>query len=153
FTGKLVVELVDVALFEIFEAEVGGEETSGAVLERDATVARSGWGPHPLVARTVGVVNDEKRDAFDFSGSVEADDGFAGAVGSQSEGLPRFGGSLAIGGSHFEDAFVALGIGTAASLGFFDDLAGILGVEGEREKECRAHQRQPLPYGRGSVPS
>jgi len=42
FTGKLVLVLIDVALFEIFEAEVRGEEARGAILQCDAAFASDG---------------------------------------------------------------------------------------------------------------
>ena len=72
--GELIVVLIDVALFEILEAEIGAEEAGGAVLQRDAAVAADRRGPHPLVGGAVGVIDDEQRDAFHFGGRREADD-------------------------------------------------------------------------------
>ena len=64
--GQLVVVLIDVALFQILEAEIGAEEARGAVLQRDAAVAADRGRPHPLVGRAVGMIDDQQRDAFHF---------------------------------------------------------------------------------------
>jgi hypothetical protein len=50
---QLVVVLVDVALLEVLEAEVGAEKPRGAILQRDAAVALDRRRPHPLVGRAV----------------------------------------------------------------------------------------------------
>src|SRR5262249_56541896 len=48
-----VVELIDVALLEVLEAEVGAEETRRSILQGDAPVALDRRRPHPLVRRAI----------------------------------------------------------------------------------------------------
>ena len=72
--GQPVVVLVDVALFQIFEAEIGAEEARGAILQRDAAVPADRRRPHPLVGRAVGMIDHQQRDAFHFGRRGEADD-------------------------------------------------------------------------------
>ena len=71
--SELVVVLIDVALFEILEAEVGAEEAGGAILQGDAAVASDGRGPHPLVGGAVGMIDHQQSDAFHLGGCGEAD--------------------------------------------------------------------------------
>lgn len=73
------------------------------------------------------MVDDEQGHAFHFGGSGETDDGFAVAIRAEAERLPGLGGDFSIGGGDFEHAFIALRVGSAAALGFGDDLAGVLG--------------------------
>jgi hypothetical protein len=89
-----------------------------------------------LVAGSVWVVDNEEGDAFDLGRDGESDDGFAVAVGAETEGLPGFGGGLAVGWRDFEHAFVSLGVSAATALGFLDDLAGVLGVKGAEKSEA-----------------
>src|SRR5262249_28786247 len=55
------VELVDVALFEILEAEIGAEETGRPVLHGDSAVALDCRGPHPLIGSSIRMIENEQR--------------------------------------------------------------------------------------------
>ena len=74
-----VVVLIDVALLEIFEAEVGAEEPRRSILQRDAALALERRRPHPLIGRAIGMVDDEQRDAFDLGRRHEAQHRLAAA--------------------------------------------------------------------------
>src|SRR5262249_50838555 len=52
---KLVVELADVALLEVLEAEIGAEVARRAVLECDTPVALERRRPHPLIRCAIGM--------------------------------------------------------------------------------------------------
>ena len=78
--GEPVIVLIDVALFQILEAEIGAEESRGAILQGDAAVASDGRSPHPLVAGAVGMIDHQQRHAFDFRRRGEADHQLAVAV-------------------------------------------------------------------------
>src|SRR5262245_61647885 len=46
---QLVIELVGVTLFEIFETEIGAEEPRGSILHRNPSLTIDGRRPHPCV--------------------------------------------------------------------------------------------------------
>ena len=89
-----VVVLIDVALFEIFEAEIGAEEPRRAILKRDASFALQRRRPHPLIGRAIGMVDDEQRDTFDLRRRDEAEHGLAAAVRAEALEEPRLSATL-----------------------------------------------------------
>ena len=92
-----VVVLIDVALVEIFEAEIGAEEPRRPILQRDPPVALDRRRPHPLVGGAVGMVHDQQRHALDLGRRREPDDRLALAVRAEALVRPALLGDLAAG--------------------------------------------------------
>ena len=135
-----VVVLVDVALLEILEAEVGPEESRRSILQRDPPIALDGRRPHPLVRGPVGMVDDQQGDALDLGGRGEAQDRFAVAVRADPIVGPPLVADLPLRVEHLEHALVALGLGVRAVLRFLDDVPGVVG--GARNRRRTAEPRQ-----------
>src|SRR5262249_35550909 len=64
FIDQLVLELVGVALLEVFEAEVRAEESCGSILQCNPPLAIYRRCPHPLLRCPVRVVDDQQRDTL-----------------------------------------------------------------------------------------
>ncbi len=146
---ELVIELRDVALFQVFEAEVGAEEARGAVLQGDALLAADVRTPQPLIAGAVGVIDDQQADAFHFGGHGEPQHAFAVAEGADAVEHPAFRGDAAAAADHFQRAFVVLRLGALAALDFFHDLTRVL-----RGSERRCQQEageESYSYSRAST--
>src|SRR5262249_5281401 len=121
--GELEIELVDIALFEILETEIGAEEAGGAVLQGDTAVAADRGSPHPLVGGAVRVIDHQQRDASYFRRRHKADEGLVVAIRSDAFESPRLFRDLRIGRHHLDRAFVSLRLRAAPALRLFDDLA------------------------------
>src|ERR1700737_4595162 len=80
-----VLVLIDVALLEVFEAEVGAEKSGGAILQRNAAFALKCRRPHPLIRRAVGMIDDEQAHTFHFGRLGESQNRLAVAVRSKAD--------------------------------------------------------------------
>src|SRR5215831_20445232 len=76
---QLVLELIGVTLFEVFEAEVRAEKPYRAILQSNASLAIYRRCPHPLIGCPVRMVDDQQRHTFHFRGSRESQHRFARA--------------------------------------------------------------------------
>src|SRR5262245_38802205 len=92
-----VFELVGVAFFEVFKAEIGAEEPRGSILHCNPSFAIDGRSPHPLVRGPVRMVEDKQSDSFYFRRRSESQDYFARAVRPHAVILPALLGDLVFG--------------------------------------------------------
>src|SRR5215468_1575467 len=80
FAEQLELELIRVTLLEVFKAEICTEEPRRAVLKRDLPLAIDRGRPHPLIGRTIRMVDDKKRDAFDLRRGCKSQQSFTVAM-------------------------------------------------------------------------
>src|SRR5205085_4996670 len=120
------IVLIGIALFQVFEAEIGSEETCGAILKRNTLIASYSRAPHPLIARAVRMIYDQKPDSLHLRGSSEAQNRFAVSERTYALEHPALGCHPVRAACDFECPFVALGCGGLAALNFFENRARVL---------------------------
>src|SRR5579864_1975370 len=149
---QLEVELADVALLQILEAEIGPEESSGAVLQSDALLAPDVRTPHPLVAGAVGMVYDQQSHPLHLRGRCETQDRLAITERTQPVVHPTLGSNVVTASDHLQSALVVLGLGALAALHLLHDLARVLRPRARRDQQNRrqesTHIQAPPPVSR-----
>src|SRR5213080_50402 len=84
FAEKLEIELVRIALLEVFEAEISAEKSRRAVLQCDPPVPIERRRPHPLIRRAIRMIQHQQSNALNFSRRGESQHCFVGAESSGS---------------------------------------------------------------------
>src|SRR5262245_7373972 len=137
---ELVFELIRIALLEVFETEVGPEESCGPVLQSNAPLAFESRSPHPLVGRTLRMIDDEQSDALNFRRRCKSQHGLAVAVSADAIEHPALFRYFGLRIDDLQGSFISLRLGVGSTLRFFDDLSRIrLRVEERQWQIGRAH--------------
>src|SRR5712691_4443146 len=149
---QLEIELADVALLQILETEIRPEESSGAVLKRDALLASDVRTPHPLVAGAVGMVYDQQAHTLHLRGRCKTQDGLAITERTQPVVHPTLGSNVFTASDHLQSALVVLGVGALPALYLLHDLARVLRPRARPDQQNRrqesTHIRAPPPASR-----
>src|SRR5262245_852163 len=145
------VVLVDVALFQVFKAEVGAEKPRRAILQRNAAVTLFRRNPHPLVGGAFWMIDYKKCHSLDIWRSHESKLRLTVAIDPEPVVGPALLADLLAGIDHFESAFVVLGLGLCAVLNLRHDLTCVLCAQRtSASEESDAVERlihRPRPQG------
>src|SRR5207247_10410602 len=72
FAEQPEIELVRIALLEVFEAEISAEKSRRAILQCDPPVPIERRPPRPLIRRAIRTIQHQQRNASNFSRGGEA---------------------------------------------------------------------------------
>ena len=153
FAEQPEIELVRIALLEVFEAEISAEKSRRAILQCDPPVPIERRRPHPLIRRAIRMIQHQQSNALNFSRGGESQHCFTRPMRADPVVLPSFFGDLIFRVNHPQCAFVALRLSHRPALSLFDNLPGVDLQQHERDIESGGenptHTPAPLPSFHG----
>jgi hypothetical protein len=100
--------LIDIALLEIFEAEVGAEEPRRAILQGNPPLTLQRRCPHPLVGRAIRVIHNQECDVFYLGRREETQHRLAAPMRPESHEQPPLVGHLSFVVEDLQQPFITL---------------------------------------------
>src|SRR5437016_1359612 len=90
FAEQPEIELIRIALLEVFEAEISAEKSRRSILQCDPPVPVERGRPHPLIRRAIRMIQHQQSNALNFSRGGESQHCFTRPMRTDPVVLPSF---------------------------------------------------------------
>src|ERR1039458_8606348 len=141
FPLELVIELIHIALFQIFKTKICPEKSCGAILQCDTPVALQRRCPHPLIGSPILMIDDQQRHALHLGRRRESQNSLTSSIRPDALEHPALQTNLVARSNHLKRPLILLRFGQPPLLRLRNNLPGILGLSHDRDENEKRETR------------